>query len=232
MRGSSTLAPASSGVDGTTSGARSPWAIAASASVSSPRRHVVDVRARVLRQPERDRRVALRVEVDEQRLVAGLGDRGGRGSRRWWSCPPRPSGWRLRDRAHGGSKVRAGSVGTATVLLLGSGPNVESSRVRGAQPSGRLRAIPGRRGKPLAAWARSCGTRAGGGARGPRTGSTRRTSLGSIPSCSRPRPRPRPPPPRRARPSRRPATPLGRSSGAAYSTSTASGARARAVTAS
>ena len=76
MRGSSTLAPARSGVEGTTSSPSMPLGSAAAVSVRSPAEAVVDVGPAVLRQPKCNRGVALRVEVDQQRRVAGVRDAG------------------------------------------------------------------------------------------------------------------------------------------------------------
>ena len=79
MRGSSTLAPASSGVDGyhveVLHGAGGGRGVEGEVAGEA----VVHVGGAVLRQPERDGGVALRIQVHEQRGVAAVGDAGGRG---------------------------------------------------------------------------------------------------------------------------------------------------------
>ena len=132
----------------------------------------------------------------------------------------RPSGWRSRRRCPFGLKLGGGPVGSgASRTVANSSPRVVrearatfqpiAARIGpsepATQPSGRLRAIPGRRGKPSgvgATFRNTCRWRFSA----PSNGTTRRTSLSSSPSAgrrARRRPRPRHP----GRPSRPPARP-------------------------
>ena len=128
---------------------RPPVGRAASSSVSSPDEAVVDVRA--------SRPSAARARP--WRCTAGPGPRAGsdsprrprsrRGSRRWSSCRRRPSGWRSRRRCpcSGETRRRPGRKRLCGQAVRGRTVDLEL-RFGADQPSGRLRAIPGRRGKP------------------------------------------------------------------------------------
>ena len=79
MRGSSTFAPARSGVEGTTSSRVDAARERRGGEREVPAEAVVDAGPTVLRQTKRNRGVALRIEVDQERGVAGVRDRWRRG---------------------------------------------------------------------------------------------------------------------------------------------------------
>ena len=156
MRGSSTLAPASSGVEGTTSRPLHAAGPRGVAQREVARQAVVDVRAGVLGKPKCNRGVALRVEVDEQGRVAGVGDRRAEVDRGGGLAHPALLVGDCENGAHRGSSYGSGRSepasaprfaperrNPATVLDCRT-PSLQSRTVHG---SGRLAAIPGRRGK-------------------------------------------------------------------------------------
>jgi hypothetical protein len=111
--------------------------------VGAAREDVVDARLAELGRPQPDRRVGLRVDVDEQRRVAGLRDAGGdvdRGGRL------ADAALLVRDRVHGAHRApRYRRPRSAS--HDGSAPNRRVLDPQVKRPSGRLRAIPARRGK-------------------------------------------------------------------------------------
>ena len=234
MRGSSTLAPARSGVDGTRSRALERGGPGASSEGQVAGQAVVDVGLGVLRQAERDRGVALRVEVDEQRAVARVRDARGQvhgGGGLAHAALLIGDGV---DGAHERAKVAVGAVGRRSPVE-GSPPNVRflPSDRRPRATAGSAERTLARHARPPRVTPRGISTlrRRGGGGRG-----RRRRRNRAITSGSRPRRTAAASP---ARSSASDAGPLpghehaaGARRGAAYSASTASGARARAVTAS
>ena len=173
--------------------------------------HLVEARALVAGEAEPDGGVALRVGVDQQRLVAGLGDAGGDVDR--GGGLPHPA-LLVRDRVNG-----------AHCALETSDPG--GCR---APSTGVLRPFPPAADSPPAS-ARPCGTRAGCGAPTRDTARPRappsRSSPSAAAACS---------PSASSRASTAPfhatSDPPSRSSGAAYSHSTGSAPSARAVTTS
>ena len=153
--------------------------------------HVVEARALVARDAEPDGRVALRVDVDDQRLVAGRRDAGGDVD--GGGGLPDPA-LLVRDRVDGGHRGfdasgGCGGFGPERTRFRGFG----TSRVHVFADRGRFVAIPGRRGKRsgvgavLAEHVQRVVARAGVRLR-------RRTSIGSQAELARrPRRRPRPP---------------------------------------
>ena len=172
----------------------------------------------VLRQAEADGRVALRVDVDEQRLVAGLGDAGGEVDGGGGLADARPSGWRSRRRC-----PCAASRRTHGSDEHGQRGRRESRAERALARHPRAAGEARRRGRHLAQDVQVRCSATGIRMHDERISATARPSSSAAAGGSR-----------SSSPSRRPfhatSTPPSRSSGAAYSARTASGASARAVT--
>ena len=141
---------------------------------------VVGGRVHVAVAAQRDGRVALRVEVDEQRLGAGRGDAGGdvdRGRRL------ADSALLVRDRvddAHGGALP---CFARMRVELSAACARCRFAGFRPSQPRGRFFAMPGRRGRSPG-WRRPCAARGGGGAAAGVGRRRRGSARGASPAAS------------------------------------------------
>ena len=175
------------------------------------RQHLVQPRAVVARQPEPGGRVALRVRVDEQRLVAGLGDAGRHVDGGGGLAHP---ALLVRDRVNGAHDA---------FEISGLG----GCRTRS---TGVLRPFPVAADTPPA-WARSCERRAKSAAPSPCTARPHELPPARARAPRRHAAR-RPPPARRPRPSTPPATRPPAAAAPRTRTAPAARASARAVTTS
>ncbi len=177
------LAPASPGPAGIARRPATGVATRASAARSLARQHLIDAGRAGPIDPETDGRVGLRVDVDEQRLVARLGDAGGDvdGGRRLADAA-----LLVRDRVDGAHPPE-------TLAAHGDGRGGHRRKVRATYglrlavqpPSGRRAATPSRRGNRAGVVARPSRRRADGASARPRTGRQRGPRTGRSPSSRR-----------------------------------------------